>query len=215
MDNNPPQEGKRKTSRLNKKAEDKQLMEENEVVKLAQQGDKEAFSVLVRNYQNKVFGLAINIVRNHETADDLAQEIFIKAYQALPRFRFQSEFSTWLYQISINHIRDHLRKHKKEKNDLRLDEIPEISGEEKEASEQLANRQEEEYRKRLLREKLEEMPEKYRLILSLRDIQGLSYEEISKMLKLSAGTVDSRLHRARRLLRKKLAQVLGQEGGKR
>jgi RNA polymerase sigma-70 factor (ECF subfamily) len=215
LDNNPPQEGKRKTSRLNKKAEDKQLMEENEVVKLAQQGDKEAFSVLVRNYQNKVFGLAINIVRNHETADDLAQEIFIKAYQALPRFRFQSEFSTWLYQISINHIRDHLRKHKKEKNDLRLDEIPEISGEEKEASEQLANRQEEEYRKRLLREKLEEMPEKYRLILSLRDIQGLSYEEISKMLKLSAGTVDSRLHRARRLLRKKLAQVLGQEGGKR
>jgi RNA polymerase sigma-70 factor (ECF subfamily) len=198
-----------------KRAEDNQPMEENEVVKLAQQGDKEAFSVLVRNYQNKVFGLAINIVRNHETADDLAQEIFIKAYQALPRFRFQSEFSTWLYQIAINHIRDHLRKHKKEKNDLRLDEIPEISGEEKEASEQLANRQEEEYRKRLLREKLEEMPEKYRLILSLRDIQGLSYEEISKMLKLSAGTVDSRLHRARRLLRKKLAQALGQEGGKR
>ncbi len=198
-----------------KRAEDNQPMEENEVVKLAQQGDKEAFSVLVRNYQNKVFGLAINIVRNHETADDLAQEIFIKAYQALPRFRFQSEFSTWLYQIAINHIRDHLRKHKKEKNDLRLDEIPEISGEEKEASEQLANRQEEEYRKRLLREKLEEMPEKYRLILSLRDIQGLSYEEISKMLKLSAGTVDSRLHRARRLLRKKLAQALGQKGGKR
>ncbi|HNS05183.1 MAG TPA: sigma-70 family RNA polymerase sigma factor [Candidatus Saccharicenans sp.] len=198
-----------------KRAEDNQPMEENEVVKLAQQGDKEAFSVLVRNYQNKVFGLAINIVRNHETADDLAQEIFIKAYQSLPRFRFQSEFSTWLYQIAINHIRDHLRKHKKEKNDLRLDEIPEISGEEKEASEQLANRQEEEYRKRLLREKLEEMPEKYRLILSLRDIQGLSYEEISKMLKLSAGTVDSRLHRARRLLRKKLAQALGQEGGKR
>jgi len=198
-----------------KRAEDNQPMEENEVVKLAQQGDKEAFSVLVRNYQNKVFGLAINIVRNHETADDLAQEIFIKAYQALPRFRFQSEFSTWLYQIAINHIRDHLRKHKKEKNDLRLDEIPEISGEEKEASEQLANRQEEEYRKRLLREKLEEMPEKYRLILSLRDIQGLSYEEISRMLKLSAGTVDSRLHRARRLLRKKLAQALGQEGGKR
>ena len=198
-----------------KRAEDNQPMEENEVVKLAQQGDKEAFSVLVRNYQNKVFGLAINIVRNHETADDLAQEIFIKAYQALPRFRFQSEFSTWLYQIAINHIRDHLRKHKKEKNDLRLDEIPEISGEEKEASEQLANRQAEEYRKRLLREKLEEMPEKYRLILSLRDIQGLSYEEISKMLKLSAGTVDSRLHRARRLLRKKLAQALGQEGGKR
>lgn len=194
---------------------DNQAMEENEIVKLAQQGDKEAFSVLVRKYQNKVFGLAINIVHNHETADDLAQEIFIKAYQALPRFRYQSEFGTWLYQIAINHIRDYLRRHKKEKDDLCLDEIPEIRAEEKEISERLAESQEEERRKRLIREKMEEMPEKYRLILSLRDIQGLSYEEISKMLKLSAGTVDSRLHRARRLLRKKLAQALGQEGGKR
>ncbi len=194
---------------------DNQAMEENEIVKLAQQGDKEAFSVLVRKYQNKVFGLAINIVHNHETADDLAQEIFIKAYQALPRFRYQSEFGTWLYQIAINHIRDYLRRHKKEKDDLCLDEIPEIRAEEKEISERLAESQEEERRKRLIREKMEEMPEKYRLILSLRDIQGLSYEEIGRMLKLSAGTVDSRLHRARRLLRKKLAQALGQEGGKR
>ncbi|HRD01466.1 MAG TPA: sigma-70 family RNA polymerase sigma factor [Candidatus Saccharicenans sp.] len=194
---------------------DNQAMEENEIVKLAQQGDKEAFSVLVRKYQNKVFGLAINIVHNHETADDLAQEIFIKAYQALPRFRYQSEFGTWLYQIAINHIRDYLRRHKKEKDDLCLDEIPEIRAEEKEISERLAESQEEERRKRLIREKMEEMPEKYRLILSLRDIQGLSYEEIGRMLKLSAGTVDSRLHRARRLLRKKLVQALDQEGGKR
>ena len=194
---------------------DNQAMEENEIVKLAQQGDKEAFSVLVRKYQNKVFGLAINIVHNHETADDLAQEISIKAYQALPRFRYQSEFGTWLYQIAINHIRDYLRRHKKEKDDLCLDEIPEIRAEEKEISERLAESQEEERRKRLIREKMEEMPEKYRLILSLRDIQGLSYEEIGRMLKLSAGTVDSRLHRARRLLRKKLVQALDQEGGKR
>jgi RNA polymerase sigma-70 factor (ECF subfamily) len=194
---------------------DDQVMEENQVVKLAQQGDTEAFSALVRNYQNRVFGLAVNIVHNHETADDLAQEIFIKAYQALPRFRSESEFGTWLYQIAINHIRDYLRKHKKEKDALRLDDIPEPSGEEKEMSLELADNQEEERRKRLITEKMEEMPEKYRLILSLRDIQGLSYEEISRILKLTPGTVDSRLHRARRLLRKKLAQALSQEGGKR
>jgi len=139
---------------------DNQAMEENEIVKLAQQGDKEAFSVLVRKYQNKVFGLAINIVHNHETADDLAQEIFIKAYQALPRFRYQSEFGTWLYQIAINHIRDYLRRHKKEKDDLCLDEIPEIRAEEKEISERLAESQEEERRKRLIREKMEEMTRK-------------------------------------------------------
>jgi len=194
---------------------DNQVMEESQVVKLAQQGDTEAFSILVRNYQNRVFGLAVNIVYNHETADDLAQEIFMKAYQALPRFRAESEFGTWLYQIALNHIRDYLRKHKKEKNALPLDEIPEPSGEEREISLELAENQEEERRKRLITEKMEEMPEKYRLILSLRDIQGLSYDEISRMLKLTPGTVDSRLHRARRLLRKKLAQALGQEGGKR
>ncbi|MBC7362304.1 MAG: sigma-70 family RNA polymerase sigma factor [Candidatus Aminicenantes bacterium] len=188
-------------------------MDENQVVKLAQQGDQEAFSMLVKSYQNKVFGLAVNIVHNRETADDLAQEIFLKVYLSLPRFRFQAEFGTWLYQIAINHIRDYLRKHKKEKDDLRLDDIPEPGSEEKEVSLKLAENQEEERRKMLLRQKLEEMPEKYRLILSLRDIQGLSYEEIGKILKLSPGTVDSRLHRARRLLRKKLAPFLSQEGG--
>jgi len=80
--------------------------------------------------------------------------------------------------------------------------IPEPGLPEKEASLRMAEQQEAERRKRLLGQKLEEMPEKYRLIISLRDIQGLSYEEIGKILKLSPGTVDSRLHRARRLLRK-------------
>ncbi|MCR4395607.1 MAG: sigma-70 family RNA polymerase sigma factor [Candidatus Saccharicenans sp.] len=188
-------------------------MEENQIVRLAQQGDQEAFSMLVQAYRNRVFGLAVNVVHNRETADDLAQEIFLKAYLSLSRFRYESEFGTWLYQIAMNHIRDYLRKHKKEKNDLRLEDIPEPGLSEKETSLQLAELQEEEKRKRLLRQKLEEMPEKYRLILSLRDIQGLSYEEIGKILKLSPGTVDSRLHRARRLLRKKLAPYLSREGG--
>jgi len=90
-------------------------MEENRVVRLAQQGDQEAFSVLIKAYEKKVFGLAINMVRNRETADDLAQEIFLKAYLSLPKFRFESEFGTWLYQVAINHIRDFLRRQKKEK----------------------------------------------------------------------------------------------------
>ncbi|HEK85539.1 MAG TPA: sigma-70 family RNA polymerase sigma factor [Candidatus Aminicenantes bacterium] len=188
-------------------------MEEQELVKRAQQGEEEAFTKLVKAYQSRVCGLAINLVHNRETADDLAQEIFLKAYVSLKKFRFQSEFGTWLYQISINHIRDYLRKHKKEKDDLRLDNIPELRAEDKEVGQQIAENQETERRKVLLRQKLEEMPEKYRLILSLRDVQGLSYEEIGKMLRLSPGTVDSRLHRARKLLRKKLAPILSQEGG--
>ncbi|MDI6845287.1 MAG: sigma-70 family RNA polymerase sigma factor [Candidatus Saccharicenans sp.] len=197
----------------NRGSESEDQMDERQLVSLARKGDREAFSRLVQSYQNKVFSLAVNIVRNRETADDLAQEIFLKAYLSLPRFRFESEFGTWLYQIAINHIRDYLRKRKKEKNDLRLEDIPEPSLPEKEPGERLAELQEEERRKKLLWQKLEEMPEKYRLIISLRDIQGFSYEEIGKILKLSPGTVDSRLHRARRLLRKKLAPFLSQEGG--
>jgi len=169
--------------------------------------------MLVKAYQNKVFGLAVNVVHNRETADDLAQEIFLKAYLSLPKFRQESEFGTWLYQIAINHIRDYLRKHKREKGNLRLEEIPELTLPEEEVSLRMAQLQEGERRQALLKQKLEEMPDKYRLILSLRDIQGLSYEEIGKILKLSPGTVDSRLYRARRLLRKKLAPFLSQEGG--
>lgn len=169
--------------------------------------------MLVRAYQNKVFGLALNMVQNRETADDLAQEVFLKVYLSLPGFRFESEFSTWLYQIAINHVRDYLRKRKKEKDNVSLDDIPEPRLPEKDVAEKLAASQEEERRRNLLRQKLEEMPEKYRLILSLRDIQGLTYEEIGKILRLSPGTVDSRLHRARRLLRKKLAPLLSQGGG--
>ncbi len=188
-------------------------MEEKEIVRLAQQRNEEAFTMLVRSYQNKVFGLAVNLVHNRETADDLVQEIFLKVYFSLPKFRFESEFGTWLYQIAINHIRDYLRKHKKEEKDLRLEDIPEPSSPEEEISLNMAAKHEEERLKVLLKQKLEEMPEKYRLILSLRDIQGLSYEEIGKILKLSPGTVDSRLFRARRFLRKKLAPLLSQEGG--
>lgn len=188
-------------------------MEEIQAIKKAQQGDQEAFTWLVKNYQHKVIGLAVNVVHNREVADDLAQEILLKVYLSLPRFKFESEFGTWLYQIAINHIRDYLRKSRKEKNDLRLDEVPELRSPEKDISVRLSEQQEEERRKELIRKKLEELPEKYRLILSLRDIQGLSYDEVGKILNISPGTVDSRLHRARRLLKKKLSPFLAQGGG--
>jgi RNA polymerase sigma-70 factor (ECF subfamily) len=188
-------------------------MEEIQVIKRAQQGDQEAFTLLVRNYQPKVIGLAVNIVHNREVADDLAQEIFLKVYLSLPKFKFESEFGTWLYQIAINHIRDYLRKSRKEKDDVRLDEVPELRSGEKDLALKLSEHQEEERRKELIRKKLEELPEKYRLILSLRDIQGLSYDEVGKILKISPGTVDSRLHRARRLLKRKLAPFLAPGGG--
>jgi RNA polymerase sigma-70 factor (ECF subfamily) len=187
-------------------------MEENQLVEQSKQGDEEAFGVLVKKYKTKVFNLAYSFTRDRETADDLAQEVFIKVYYALEKFKFQSGFGTWLYRIAVNHLKDYLRKHAKERHVSieALGREPALSDDEikkKERAQETADR------KKLLYESLRSLPEKYQVILNLRDIQGHSYEEIAGILKLSPGTVDSRLHRARKILRKKIAPFLSQEGG--
>jgi len=187
-------------------------MEEKQLVRLAQEGSPQAFEELVGKYQPKVFSMALGFTRNREAADDLAQEIFLKAYLALPRFHGKSEFGTWLYRISINHVRDFLRKRGRAK-EVSLDDVPEISFSDREQAERAEQERETEARRALVQRSVQGLPEKYRIILTLRDIQGLAYEEISRILKLSPGTVDSRLHRARRMLRVKLAPYLGEEGG--
>ena len=187
-------------------------MEEKQLVRLAQEGSPAAFEELVAKYQPKVFSMALSFTRNREAADDLAQEIFLKAYLALPRFHGKSEFGTWLYRISINHIRDFLRKKGRAK-EVSLDDVPEISFSDREQTEKAEQERETEARRTLVQTFVRSLPEKYRVIVTLRDIQGLAYEEISRILKLSPGTVDSRLHRARRMLRVKLAPYLTGEGG--
>ena len=187
-------------------------MEENRLVERSKRGDEEAFGVLVNKYKTKVFNLAYSFTRDRENADDLAQEVFIKVFYALEKFKFQSGFGTWLYRIAVNHFKDYLRKHAKERH-LSIDALgrePSLSDDEikkKERAQEAADR------KKLLYESLQSLPEKHQVILTLRDIQGHSYEEIAGILKLSAGTVDSRLHRARKMLRKKIAPFLSQEGG--
>jgi len=187
-------------------------MEENRLVEQSKQGDEEAFGVLVQKYKTKVFNLAYSFTRDQETADDLAQEVFIKVYYALEKFKFQSGFGTWIYRIAVNHFKDYLRKHTKERH-VSLEKLgrepsqPEEEIKKKEMDHETADR------KKLLYQALRSLPEKHQVILTLRDIQGHSYEEIASILKLSAGTVDSRLHRARKMLRKKIAPFLSQEGG--
>jgi RNA polymerase sigma-70 factor (ECF subfamily) len=187
-------------------------MEEKQLVRLAQEGSPAAFEELVSKYQPKVFSMALSFTRNREAADDLAQEIFLKAYLALPRFHGKSEFGTWLYRISVNHIKDFLRKKGRAK-EVSLEDVPEISFSDREQAEKAEQEREAESRRALVQAHVRSLPEKYRIILTLRDIQGLSYEEITRILKLSPGTVDSRLHRARRILRTKLAPYLTSEGG--
>lgn len=187
-------------------------MNEQELVLQARDGSREAYSLLVEKYQRKVFQMAYSFTGNRETADDLTQDVFVKAWLALPRFGFRSEFGTWLYRIAVNHAKDFLRKSKK------IREVPlQDAGEMTLAVEgdlEAAEREKEARATRdFVRRGLAALPDKHRIILTLRDIQGLSYEDIAGILGISPGTVDSRIHRARRRLRTILAPGLEGEGG--
>jgi len=178
-------------------------MNEEELVQRSRNGDEEAFGALVKAFKNKVFHLIYGMTRNEAISDDLAQEVFIKAFSGLPKFRGGSRFGTWLYQIAVNHTKDFLRKRpplKQVPYDEPMAGSP-ILEDETRTREADAER---EKKKRIVREAIAGLPLKCRLILSLRDIQGYSYKEISRMLNISPGTVDSRIHRARKRLKERI-----------
>jgi len=186
-------------------------MDEKEFIQRSQSGDGEAFGILVERYKGKVFSLVYGFARDRAAADDLAQEVFIKAFYSLPRFKAESGFGTWLYRIAVNHAKDFLRKNRRRQNEVSIQDAGEPALAAPQPSPE--ENQLQEGRRNVVREALTRLPEKYRVILTLRDIDGLSYEDISGILKLSPGTVDSRLHRARRKLREKLAGRLDRQGG--
>jgi len=188
-------------------------MDEKTIVEEARRGSREAFEELVKMYNPKVFHLAYSFVRDRASADDLAQEVFIKTYQALPKFRADSEFGTWLYRIAVNHIKDHLRKTARRK-EVSLDELGDGPIAVADSAEERDRVREEEEKRRLVFRVLGNLPPKYRLILTMRDVQGMSYDEVAKVLGVAPGTVDSRLHRARKMLRKRLASPMYREGGR-
>jgi len=186
-------------------------MDETELIRRSQEGDGEAFGVLIERYKGKVFSLAYGFTRDRTAADDLAQEVFIKAYFSLPKFKARSGFGTWLYRIGVNHAKDYLRKKRSRLRDISIEDIGEQRLSAAERSQEDIRSEEE--RRALVLAALERLPEKYRVILTLRDIEGMSYEDISRILGLSPGTVDSRLHRARQKLRQRLTSSLTLQGG--
>jgi len=188
-------------------------MDEKDLVRRSKEGDEEAFGALVNAYKTKVFNMAYSLTRNREIADDLAQDVFIKAYFALPKFKEKSRFGTWLYRIAMNHSRDYLRK----KGPLSQVPFKETIGDPATLDEEMMQKEREMDQKQkhqVIHEALGKLPEKYRTILSLRDMQGFPYEDISRILGISPGTVDSRLHRARKMLRQKVRLYSEKEGGR-
>lgn len=177
----------------------------DKLVRAAANGDQEAFAQLVRLHENKVYHLALRLCGSPEDAMDVAQEAFLAAWRALPDFRGEAGFSTWLYRLTSNAAIDHLRKTKKQQGDVSLDddesrlELPDDAPGPQEAAEggELCA---------AVAAGLDRLGDDHRQVLVLRELQQLSYDEIADALGLDLGTVKSRLSRARSALRKILLE---------
>jgi RNA polymerase sigma-70 factor (ECF subfamily) len=181
------------------------------LVKRVQQGDRKAFDLLVLKYQHRIIKLIMRYVRDPADALDVAQDAFLKAYRALPRFRGESAFYTWMYRIAINTAKNHLVAQKRRPVDFDLDmqdsdtfdmqhllkdtDTPEglVLSEEIRETVQAA---------------IAELPADLRTAIVLREMEGMSYEEIAQTMKCPVGTVRSRIFRAREAIDKKLSPLL-------
>src|SRR5579863_9709549 len=175
--------------------------EERQIVRRAQKGDKAAFELLVQRHQHRVFAVARGIVKRQEDAEDVAQQVFVKAYFSLKRFDQRAAFRTWLYKITVNECWDLLRKRKARplvyESDFNDEQSSQFSAIERESaggpdtSERMAMRQR-------LDNMLEQLEPRDRSMLVLKEVEGFSVEEIAELLGLNANTVKVRLFRARR-----------------
>jgi RNA polymerase sigma-70 factor (ECF subfamily) len=192
---------------------------DQQLVERAQRGEKHAFELLVSKYQRKLARLLSRFIRDPTEVEDVTQEAFIKAYRALPTFRGDSAFYTWLYRIGINTAKNYLVAMGR-----RAPTTTEFNSDEAEAfeeGEQLRdlNTPENEMMSRQVAETvnrtLEELPEELRTAISLREIEGLSYEDIAEAMNCPIGTVRSRIFRAREAIAEKLRPLLGTRGDRR
>jgi RNA polymerase sigma-70 factor (ECF subfamily) len=179
-----------------------QLAQEIQWIRRAQQGDSEAFGPLAQKYQQRVFSLVHHLVRRRDEVEDLAQEIFIKAFRAIRSYNFQSSFATWLSRIATNHCYDYLR-HERASRVSFYWQMGESSQQELEANaqsqpEEVLDHEEQLVLKDLVNKLLDRAPENDRKILELKELQDYSVEEIAETLKLTPTTVKVRLHRARK-----------------
>ena len=174
-------------------------------------GDVTAFESLVEKYRGRVYRLAFNVLRDAEDARDVAQEAFLRAWQALPSFRRQSAFYTWLFRIAMNVASDRARQRMARGRAFGTERVEEEQWERElidpeEPPDARAARVE--ARRRIMRA-LDALPEHHRAIIMLSDLEGLSYREIAEVLRIPMGTVISRLHNARKRLRAALGPLLG------
>lgn len=184
---------------------------DQQLVERVQQGDKNAFNLLVKKYQGRVINLISRYVRNQSDAADVAQEAFIKAYRALGNFRSESAFYTWLYRIAVNTAKNHIVAvdRRAPLNDVDVADAEHYDGSEalKEVGSPERLLLSEEIRAMVF-STLESLPEELRIAISLRELDGMSYEEIAHVMDCPVGTVRSRIFRAREAIDKQLQPLL-------
>lgn len=184
-------------------------------IRACQSNDRKAFDKLVLRYQDMVFNLCYRFLGDYQEAGDSAQEIFVKAYRNLKTFRFDARFSTWLYAIGINTCKNKLKSaaFRERQRSISLDP-PDVAGgrlpvvNPQDPSPSPLDHLEAREKEKLLQQALGTLPEADRTIIILRDIEGLAYEEISRITGLNLGTVKSKLARARLKLRDQLRMVM-------
>lgn len=181
------------------------------LVERVQAGDKSAFDLLVKRYQHKVIGLIGRYVQDQAEALDVAQETFIKAYKALDSFRGESAFYTWLYRIATNTAKNYLvtRSRRPPGTDVDIDDV--LQAESESELREIETPENNLYRDELfsvMASTLEALPEELRVALTLRELEGMSYEEIAEVMDCPIGTVRSRIFRARDAIDKELKPLL-------
>jgi RNA polymerase sigma-70 factor (ECF subfamily) len=182
-----------------------------ELIRRVQAGERSAFDLLVLKYQQRVVNLVHRYVYDHAEALDVAQETFIKAWRAMPGFRGESAFYTWLYRIAVNTAKNHLESRHRQPQpvDAELEILEQIEGGTK--LRELATPEDYLHESELaqaIRSAIAELPEDYRSAFSLRELEGLSYEEIAQVMNCPIGTVRSRIFRAREMVDARLKPLL-------
>ncbi len=182
------------------------------LVKRVQQGDVNAYNILVIKYQHKVAQIISKFVGNSADVNDVAQEAFIKAYKAINNFRGESSFYTWLYRIVVNSAKTYLESNSKRKNHIDVDseEFQSIDAQgvltSKESPDKIIESQE---LQQVILSAMKELPEELRQAIMLREVEGMSYEDMADLLQIPIGTVRSRIFRARQFIEERMSRFAG------
>jgi len=177
--------------------------DEEQLVTSSKKGDQDAFAQLVQKHQRRVFNLVFRMLQQYEEANEATQETFLAAWQGLPSFRGDARFSTWLYRIAYNCALKQLEQRKRDKAlqvVVQAEQIAASIGQEQRVDAALETHA----RQTMVQEQLSQLPAKYRIVLILRHLQEMTYEEMAQILTMPIGTIKTHLFRARNLLKERL-----------